>query len=125
MQEQVLKKETRGQPLAKQAEKKYNWRQLENGNYVIFSVPLFRAYNSTNRGSISISELNQVVDNFKRDKAKGIYARVFIGHHNLTSKDQQFQNKKGVGYLDYLFIKNDIIKQFCLEREGSPYWFKR
>ena len=84
---------------------KYKWRtQIASGTsrYQIYSIPILTL---DEERKITPETLFSTVQCFNKDKEQGYLPRVFLGHHVKVINDE----REGVGFLDNLTIKGDIL----------------
>lgn len=75
--------------------KTYSWTKNPNGTYTIFGVEIFRTFKSEDRGEVDESGLDEIINNFAKEKSEGWYPRVHVSHHGKSP-----ENNQGVAYLD-------------------------
>lgn len=96
---------TRGQGI--QTKHRFRWAQQPNGNYTIFSVPVFKTTTLEKSGQIyefDINSLKNFVINFQNYRDKGVYPRCQLGHHSAGT-----ENLDGAGYLDFPELRGEIL----------------
>lgn len=108
----------RGQGLT--IDPQFYWTQQEDGNYTIFSVPIYRECEDATR-----EDLEEAVKNFNEGKnqSKPDYPRIHISHHNhgeLVRLDKAIihrvdtTNLEPCGYMDFFELR---------EEEGILYMY--
>lgn len=96
--------------------KKYQWCKNDNGTFTIFQVEIFRTFEDEQRGKIGEEGLDEIVENFEKEKAAGWYPRIHAGHH-----DRSTENLDGVGYLDNFSRVGQVIFADFAEIEEEDF----